>query len=250
MFTALISSAQPKTSVPPPAPLEQAEGMKQAQSLVANLLAQKPAQNSTNDAVMRIRDAEGKRSEIPVKCLILPSPTNYLTIYQTPNSSKGPGGMKLTIIHSEGQPNQYMLSEAANATGTASEQKQLSGAQLMLPFSGSDFWVADLGLEFLHWPQQRVLRKEMRRSTSCDVLESINPQPSPGGYTRVLSWIGINHPGETVLVHADAFDDRGKVLKQFDPKSLEKVNGAWQLESMEMQNVQTDSRTMIEFNLK
>ena len=132
----------------------------------------------------------------------------------------------------------------------ASGPKKLTEEQLMMPFAGSDFWVADLGLEFLHWPQQRVLRKEMRKGQACDVLESSNPHPVPGGYARVLSWIGTSHPNDTVLVHADAFDNRGKLLKQFDPKKLEKVNGAYQLESMEMYNEKTGSRTVIEFGFQ
>ena len=117
----------------------------------------------------------------------------------------------------------------------------------MVPFAGSDFWVADLGLEFLHWPHQRVLKNEMRHSKSCKVLESVNPQPVPGGYARVVSWIMIESPHG--IVHADAYDARGESLKRFDPKSLEKVQGEYQLEEMEMRNRKTGSQTVIKFNL-
>ena len=107
----------------------------------------------------------------------------------------------------------------------------------MMPFAGSDFWMADLGLEFLHWPQQRLLRKEMRHSKSCNVLESVNPQPVPGGYARVVSWIMIDTPHG--IVHADAYDAQGERIKQFDPKNLEKVQGEYQLEAMEMRNAES-----------
>ena len=119
----------------------------------------------------------------------------------------------------------------------------------MTPFAGSDFWIADLGLEFLHWPQQRVLRKQMRKGLSCDVLQSINPEPRPDGYSRVVSWIAINRPEDIVIVHAEAFDKQDKLLKEFDPKKVEKVNGVWQLEEMEIRNRQTATRTRIDFNL-
>jgi hypothetical protein len=215
-----------------------------ARALVANLLAQKPTESVTNTAVVRIRGADRKWREIPATCAIVATPTNYLNIYAVSSSGGQPGGMTLIIIHPDDRPNQYFLSEPAGAT-----PKKLSEDQLMTPFAGSDFWVADLGLEFLHWPQQRVLKQEMRSSRSCDVLESINPHPLPGGYVRVLSWIGVNDPDATVIVHADAFDEHGQRLKEFAPKNLEKVNGAYRLESMEMRNVQTGSRTVIEFNL-
>ena len=119
----------------------------------------------------------------------------------------------------------------------------------MVPFAGSDFWIADLGLEFLHWPQQRVLKKQMRKGLFCDVLQSTNPQPGPGSYARVLSWIAVNRPDDIVIVHAEAYDNRDKLLKEFDPKKVEKVDGVWQLEEMEIRNRQTGSRTKIEFNL-
>jgi hypothetical protein len=39
------------------------------------------------------------------------------------------------------------------------------------------------------------------------------------------------------------------LLKVFDPKSFKKVNGQWELQDMEIRNVQTKSRTRIEFKL-
>ena len=187
---------------------------------------------------------------LPATFAIVSTPTNYWNIYETAVSGAGTGGMRLAIVHTDNQPNEYLLSEPIGPGMPKAEPKKLSKAQLMMSFAGSDFWMADLGLEFLHWPQQRVLKKEMKKGQACDVLESIDPHPAPGGYTRVLSWIGSSHPDETVLVHADAFDSQGKLLKQFDPKKLQKVNGAYQLESMEMRNAQTDSRTLIQFNLQ
>jgi len=53
-----------------------------------------------------------------------------------------------------------------------------------------------------------------------------------------------------MLVHADAYDAKGAILKQFDPKKLQRVEGQWQLRSMEIRNRQTGSRSVIEFNLE
>jgi len=116
-----------------------------------------------------------------------------------------------------------------------------------VPFAGSDFWIADLGLEYLHWPKQRLLKKEMRHSKFCDVLESVNPDPVPGGYARVVSWVMIESPHG--IVHADAYDILGAVLKRFDPSNLEKIQGEYQVEEIEMRNRKTGSHTWIKFNL-
>lgn len=233
--------AQPKSELKRPPPLDPAEGRKQARQLVQNLLQIRPTANMTETLVMKIRDRDDKETQVPVRFEIIRTPTNFLNIYQTTGS--GPG-MKLTIAHAEGQPNEYWLSQPID-----SAPKKLSPAELSLPFAGSDFSAADLGLEFLQWPDQRVVRKEMSRYVFCDVLESINPRPSPGGDAKVVSWIGANRPDELVLVRAEARDAKGKVLKRFSPNKIERVNGVQELEEMEMINRQNGTRTKIEFKL-
>jgi len=102
-------------------------------------------------------------------------------------------------------------------------------------------------LEFFHWPDQKILKHELRRSRACTVLESTNPTPSAGSYLRVVAWIDKETLG---IVHAEAYDVNGKLLKEFNPKSFKKVNGQWELQDMEIRNVQTGSRTRFEFEVK
>jgi hypothetical protein len=145
------------------------------------------------------------------------------------------------------KPNQYEVVESFGVVDTLNRVKSLPGTATMIAFVHSDFWVADLGLEFFHWPAQKVLKHEMRRGQACKVLENTNPAPSTNGYSRVVSWIDNDSGG---IVHAEAFDAKGKLLKEFDPKEFKKVNGQWQLQEMEIRNVQTGSRSRIEFNLE
>ena len=239
---ATAAPGQPKSGPSAPPPLDPAEGERQARMLVTHLLEQKPEQAVTNSGELRIRDAEGTQREVPARFEVVPAPTNWFNVYEASPANSRP--IKLTIVHTDGQANQYFLSK----TGAAPPSR-LAPGQLMAPFAGSDFWIADLGLEFLHWPEQRVLRKQMRKGQFCDVLQSTDPDPVPGGYARVLSWIAVNHTEDIVIVHADAYDTRDRLLKEFDPKKVEKVNGVWQLEEMEIRNRQTDTRTRIDFNL-
>jgi hypothetical protein len=240
--------AQPKNELAPAPPLDPAEGERQARLLVARLLEQKPEAASTNTGVLKIRDADGKTREVSARFDIVPRQRDWLTVYEAALAA-GSQPVKLTIIHSDAQPNQYFLSDPGGSGTAASSSRKLAPNELMAPFAGSDFWIADLGLEFLHWPQQRVLRKQMRKGLSCDVLQSLNPEPASGGYSRVVSWIAVNRPEDIVIVHAEAFDTRDKLLKEFDPKKVEKINGVWQLEEMEIRNRQNGTRTRIDFNL-
>lgn len=231
----------------PPIVLAPEEAVRQGKELAAKILAFKPNQNTTNTGVLRIRDGNGKRSEIPIRFKVLITPTNWLSLYST---ATGSNEVALTVFHSGSNSNLYAL---ANVNyGDIGPRTTLDGSQAMIPFAGSDFWIADLGLEFFHWPDQRLLRKEIRRGQSCYVLESTNPNPTPGSYARVLSWIDIEtvrESGGPAIVFATAYDEKGKALKDFAPKALKKVEGEYQVEEMEMDNRQTGSRSWFEFDL-
>ena len=115
-----------------------------------------------------------------------------------------------------------------------------------MPLAGTDFWLIDLGLDFFHWPGQKVLRYEMRRGRSCRVLEST---PSPGanlGYGRVLSWIDRESNG---LLQAEAYDLNNKLLKEFTVRSIKKVDGVWQVKDMDIRTLTNGSLTRLEFEL-
>jgi hypothetical protein len=201
---------------------------------LARQLCELSVENSTNNGILKIRDAKGRRPEIPVKCEIVATATNWQSIYTATDAA----GQRviLSVMHQHDGPNTYQL--AGGIT--------ISGNELMAPFAGSDFWIADLGLEFFHWPEQKVLKKEVKRSRGCTVLESTNPNPATNGYSRVVSWID-NESG--CIVQAEACDVNGKLLKEFYPKSFKKVNGQWEPQDMDIRNVQTGSRTRLEFDL-
>lgn len=223
----------------------------QGQQLVQKILEQSPTQNSTQSGVLQIRSAASGRTEIPITCEVAVTGTNWQTIYylhKINTNENQAAWMSLAVTHAGALPNQYQLFKYFLETDKLGPvATNLSGNQTMIPFAGSDFWIADLGLEFFHWPDQKIIKHESRRTRACAVLESTNPHPASGAYSRVDSWID----NETLeIVHAEAYDANGKLLKVFDPKSLKKVNGQWQLQEMEIQNVQTHSRTWIKFDLK
>jgi hypothetical protein len=222
-----------------PPPLSPAEGAREAQALVTEMLAEKPEQSSTNSGLIKVRDPESNQREIPLKIVTLVTSTNWLQIYEASATAASPA-TTLTIVHTAAKTNQYLI-----ATSTDSQPRLLNPTELMVPFAGSDFWIADLGYEFLHWPKQIVIRNEMRHSRACKILESTNPNPGSGGYARVVCWITVEKPHAPV--HADAYDASGR-FKQFDPKNLEKVNGVYQVESVEMRNSKTGSHTVLEFD--
>lgn len=240
-----LCAAQPKSGLRPEPRLSPQAAEIEGRQLAADLLVQKPTSSSTNSGVMSFRQPNAQRRQANVVFAVVLTTTNWMNLYRADRGDAGQS-VELTIIHSDNQPNQYLLRKGAQAADPNAPALKLTGNQTMVPFAGSDFWIADLGLEFFHWPKQLLIKDEMRRGRACHMLEAINPKPAPGAYSKVDSWIDNETGG---IVHAEAYDDSAKLLKEFDPKKFEKINGQWQLEGMEIRNIQTGSRTRIDFNL-
>jgi hypothetical protein len=125
-----------------------AEGARLGASLVADLLRQVPAANTTNTGMLRIQTASGVTQSVPVRFEIGASGPDWFSRYEIP-AKAGQEGVRLTVTHRPSQPNQYLF-EAVPTGQSNSPPRQLTGDEAMIPFAGSDFWLADLGLEFLH----------------------------------------------------------------------------------------------------
>lgn len=240
----------------------------EGQKLAWDILQERPTKNFSETGVLQIQNANRQRVELPVEidtaigltnfeplqlCNNIPvsktvSTSDWEVNYETIISrTNGLCGSWLGIHHSDERPNTYAVPDEKPPFSVITSFLEITSNQTMVPFASSDFWICDLGLEFFHWPDQKILKHESRRTRECSVLVSTNPNPSPGAYSRVDSWIDNETLG---IVHAEAYDSNGKLLKVFDPKSFKKVNGQWELQDMEIRNVQTRSRTWIKFDLK
>ena len=125
--------------------------------------------------------------------------------------------------------------------------KLKGGVDTAISFAGTDFWICDLGLEFLQWSQQSMLKREMRKGRACRVLESIPAEWTDPVYARVVSWVDNETDG---IVMAQAFNEKRKRVKEFEVQSFKKVEGVWQLKRMTIYNNLTDSRTTLEIDLE
>lgn len=213
--------------------------------LAAQLRASPPAEQMNLKGRLNIRDSAGAIREVPFEFQTIVTLTNWMAIYRSnPLSTKAEGHNPLAVVHAAGQPNAYWQ---APLTDPNAWQPLEAGEAYEKAFGKSDFSIQDLGLEFLHWPKQRLVRVEMRKSRSCHVLESTNPRPGNGGYSRVLSWLDVESGG---LLMAEAYDRHDKLLKEFSVNSMKKVDQRWQVQQMEIRNVQQRSRTRLEFEVK
>jgi hypothetical protein len=220
--------------------------IEQGQALAAELRAAQPPDQLEVQGHLRIRHADGRRTSLPFLHQVIPGFTSWQLVYQALPSSGFPG-QHLIVTLSEDHPPRYTVSGRIDDAGRELAPVTLTGDQAMIPFAGSDFWLADLGLDFLHWPEQRIdhtTRLTMRKGRSCKVLESINPRPGAAGYTRVRSWVDI----ETgAIIIAEAYGPDNRRMKEFEIGGFTRIDGRWELKNMEIRNLREDTRTILEF---
>lgn len=214
------------------------DGAKLGQTLAEQLRSAAPSEASEFTGVLKIRKP-GFTNSVPIACKIDTRSDGWTVTYETKAGGNQPP-QKLAIKHAPSKPNVYLYAE-----GTG-DLRELARHELNLPLAGSDFWLMDLGLDFLFWPQQRVTDFEMRRSRSCRVLESRDPKPVAGGYARVLSWVDVETDG---ILMAEAYDADGTKVKDFKVGSFKKVKGKYELQDMEIENPKAKTRTKLEFDL-
>jgi hypothetical protein len=214
-------------------------------ALAAELRNSSPPEPLNVRGLIRMRAADGQRIVVPFTYRTEWVTDGWLSVYESAASDVA-GEQRLTVVHRPGQANEYRLEQAPSDGKTALETT-LRGQEAMVPFAGSDFWLADLGLDYLHWPEHRIveeLRIKMRKGRPCQVLESLNPSPGAGGYTRVRSWVD-RETGRPII--AEAYGPGGELMKEFEVGGVTKVDGVWQLKNLEMRDVARDSRTLLEF---
>jgi hypothetical protein len=214
------------------------------QDLAQRLRSAQPDENSEIHGTLIIR--AGKQvTRVPVLCRVVLKGATWETVYET-SATTNIGAEQLVVVHSTNGPNEYLYARASSPETIPAKPASVSPADAGIPLAGSDFSLADLGLEFLHWPQQKRLANETRLGQACYVLESRNPAGQE--IVRVKSDIDQETGG---LLIATAYDAGGRVVKEFSlsGSSFKKVNGHWRLEKMEIRNHKLKSRTELKFDM-
>jgi hypothetical protein len=239
IFIAILASVTPLRAAVPVTGSDSA-----GEALAERLRAAEPDESSEVHGTLIIHSGK-QTSQIPIVCRVVLKGPTWETDYET-STTVNVGAEQLVVIHQTNGPNEYLYARATSPGTALPKPATLRPGDTAIPLAGSDFSVADLGLEFLHWPQQRRLPDETRLGHACYVLESRNPAGDQ--IVRVKSDIDQETGG---LLIATAYDAGGHVVKEFSlhGSSFKKVNGHWRLEKMEIRNNKSRSRTELKFDI-
>lgn len=225
-------------------------------ALVAELREQRPGTNSEMSAVLTIRAKGRSKQQFSVQLATRVEPDFWNTRYEIRSVKPKESEAILEVIevtHFDGKPPRYdwkggVPSGAGTGSveGTAS-QFEAGTRESLRPFGGSDFWLADLGLEFLYWPEHKIVGRQVRRTRDCFMLESRPAKVVEGGYARVVSWIDVK---TRQLVRAEAFDGSGRNVKMFKPDEFVYFKGQWRVKQLAMESPVSGSESYLIFNFR
>lgn len=208
---------RPSTDKPQESPAE-AQGREWSRRLRTSA----PEQPSTNQAVLRIRTREGRR-KVPVTVITRPGSDRWSVEYRVAgDGAADPVQVAIIHHHSQGPPS-FEVNSPAATRGTADEGRPGAGPKAGdQSVGGSDFLLKELGMEFLHWPEQRILTRELSNGRWCRVLESRSGRAD--GPAAVRSWIDEKLG---VVLSAEVYDSRQVRIKHFSVTQFRELADRW-----------------------
>jgi hypothetical protein len=224
------------------------------QGLAGLLSSMEPVENTEMHGTLHIVKSKHEHFDVPFVGKVIRRETNWESVFQTAGTEKTPAET-LVVIHTTGAPNRYLYGRAQSPSNAPVEPQPISVEKAAATaFAGSDYSLADLGLDFLHWPLQERLVGHARLNRPCYVLQSRDAH-SPG-IVRVVSFIdreyagSIGSQGFPAILVAEAYDLQNEEVKEFSlhGSSFKKVNGQYKLEQMEIENLKTGSQTTMKFD--
>src|SRR5207245_9703436 len=117
---------------------------------------------------------------------------------------------------------------------TATGSEKFPAEKLKEKIRGTGISYEELALEFLYWPNARVLGDETVRTRSCWKLQSVAPSRD-SQYWNVIIWID---KASGALMRMEGYDWNGKLAKRFEVISAQKIDDRWFLKQMRVEELQ------------
>jgi len=115
----------------------------------------------------------------------------------------------------------------------------VSGGKVEMPLSlyaesvrGTDINYEDLSMRFLYWPGAKIIGEDSLSFQKCWQVRVTNPD-GRGPYGTVDAWVAKN---SGAMMQMEAYDAKGKKVKQFKVRKGQKYKGAYILKQMRVES--------------
>jgi len=137
---------------------------------------------------------------------------------------------ELTVIRAEGKAPRLDYQQ-----GNPLTPSELPG--MFEPIRGTDLSWTDLTLAFLRWRGGETVGRDTFKGQPCLLVDL--PAPTGAGedlssrYARVRVWV---HERLRMIVQAEAYDEKGDLVRRLGIKSLRKIDDRWMIKDMEVES--------------
>ena len=111
-------------------------------------------------------------------------------------------------------------------------------------FMGSDFTYDDLGDRKPTDDIHKMLREEKFGGEDCYVIES-HPKNKDYMYSKTITWV---IKGKWIGLQKKFWDEDGEYLKTLHIKKYDNIKGYWMIETVEMDNQQSNHKTIMKLS--
>lgn len=132
---------------------------------------------------------------------------------------------------------------------TRSGSNDIKGAALTEKIRGTGISYEDLALQFLYWPNAKVLATDPVQARECWRVQIAAPR-GQSQYANVWVWV---EKKTGTLMRLEGFNAAGKPIKRFEIVSVQQIAGRWYLKQMRVETLDPPTgrvlaRTYLEIN--
>jgi len=120
--------------------------------------------------------------------------------------------------------------------------RRIVSSQKDMRFVNTDFTYEDLERRKVEKDHHRLLGTDKVNGYECWILESIPKKDSGSQYGRIVSWIVKEI---YVPIKAEYYDKKGRMIKRFMVKKLEKIENIWTEMDLEMADLKNNHKTQL-----
>jgi outer membrane lipoprotein-sorting protein len=146
-------------------------------------------------------------------------------------------GTAFLTIQTDGDDDMWLYLPSLELT------KRIDADSKSQSFMGSDFTYDDMGERDIDDYTYTFIREDVYEGQPVLVVEGVAVDPEDAGYSKVISWI---RDDIWMPMKIEYFDVRGDLEKVQTNIRIEQIGGYWAITKMDMENVQTNHKTIVE----